>query len=205
LDNLLAEKHLNRSNLSELNLAELMDRQHKDVPAGRDRRQLQQMNNARHKIFKQVLEQTKDRDLNQLNSHGQTLLHVAAKEGRSRCLEILLRRGADPNITTKESQTLLDIIRMYPRNPTSTYPRNMFLWNVYDLYLLAEANPEDIFFCHSNPSSSKQNGKTVSFRLKELDAAEKYLNGINATLSQSKLHWFHCPSTAVRAGLILGS
>lgn len=195
MDNLLTEKNLNRSNLSEINLVELMDRQHKDAPTGRNPKQLQQMNNARHKIFKQVLEQTpKDYDLNQLNSHGQTLLHVVAKEGRSRCLESLLRRGADPNIRSKESQTLLDILR---EHGASTYTRNMYQWNVYDLYLLAEANPEDIFFSHSVASSDKQDHKVFSFRLKELVAAEEYLSGINATLSQPKLNWFHIPSTNV--------
>jgi hypothetical protein len=201
LEKLLAERNLNRPKLAEVNLVELMDRQHKDTPAKRDRGQLRQMNNARHKIFKQVLKQIpKDRELNQLNSRGQTLLHVAAQEGRSRCLESLLRRGADMKITSRESQTLLDIIRAYGSHPTCSYERNMYQWNVYDLHLLSQANPEDIFFCHADPSSSEQNGRTVSFRLKELADAEEYLNRISTTLSQSKLHWFHIPSTNVSTG-----
>lgn len=45
----------------------------------------------------------------QANTHGDTALHIAAREDHYSCVTALLAAGADPNIVNKEEQTAVEV------------------------------------------------------------------------------------------------
>lgn len=49
-------------------------------------------------------------NLNRVDEHGNTLMHIAAQTGNIRIGKLLLRKGANPNHQSKQGQTLATLL-----------------------------------------------------------------------------------------------